>query len=360
MDIRNLFTSNSNFTWKSYWKAFIALSLLLCLLIYGAFYLIDPYDCYPFSIKAQRAPVSSDARYFHTMLARSNQFDSAIIGASTARELRPEQLDPLFHSKFVNLSFNAASAYEQSKILALFVKHHREIKTIIWGLDFVWYKTADRYTKFARPDEDFPEWLYGSDPCKRPLPFNLKNYENSMNQLLFMLGLKQFEYGLDGYTTYARRSMTLDEKRLRIYGSTTPQEKKTVAPAINLSQEKLEALSFPAEKILKESLDSLPIDTKKILFFVPYHFFHQPADGSYEAAVIGEFKQRLSRLVKQYQNIHLLDFMFRSDMTTNDAYYLDKVHTTVEGGTELARLIYRSMRERASIDGYVRYLGPIR
>lgn len=155
MDIRNLFTSNSNFTWKAYWKGFIASSLLLCLLIYGAFYLIDPYDYYPFSIKAQRAPVSSDARYFHTMLARSNQFDSAIIGASTARELRPEQLDPLFHSKFVNLSFNAASAYEQSKILALFVKHHREIKTIIWGLDFVWYKTEDQYTKFVDPMKIF-------------------------------------------------------------------------------------------------------------------------------------------------------------------------------------------------------------
>jgi hypothetical protein len=269
-------------------------------------------------------------------------------------------LDPLFQSKFVNLSFNAASAYEQSKILDLFIRHHREIKTIIWGLDFVWYKTSDEYTKFARPDEDFPEWLYDSECWKHPLPFNLKNYENSMNQLLFMLGLKQFEYGLDGYTTYARRSMTLDEKRLRIYGSKTPQDKKTVAPAIYLSQEKLEALSFPAEKILKESLDSLPIDTKKILFFVPYHFFHQPADGSYEAAVIREFKHRTSRLVKQYQNIHLLDFMFHSDLTTKDDYYLDKVHTTVEGGTETARQIHRSVQAMVSIEGYVRYLEPVR
>lgn len=359
MDIRNLFTSNSNFTWKAYWKGLIGLSLLLCLLIYSAFYLIDPYDCYPFSIKAQRAPVSSDARYFHTMLARSNQFDSAIIGASTARELRPEQLNPLFHSKFVNLSFNAASAYEQSKILALFVGHHQEIKTVLWGLDFVWYKTKDKYTKFARPDEDFPEWLYGPEPWKHPMSFNLKNYENSMNQLWFMLGVKRFKFGPDGYTTYARRTMTLDEKRLRIYGSKTPREKSAVIPPILTPDEELKALSFPAEAILRASLDSLPADTKKILFFVPYHYFHQPADGSYDAAVIKEFKHRISRLVKQYQNIHLLDFMFRSEMTTNDALYLDKVHTTVEGGTELAAWIYRSAKVRATIDGHVRYIGPL-
>ena len=360
MGIRNLFTSNSNFTWKTYWKGFVGLSLLLCLLIYSAFYLIDPYDCYPFSIKAERAPVSSDARYFHTMLARSDRFDSAIIGTSTARQLRPEQLNALFQSEFVNLSFNAASAFEQSKILALFVRHHQEIKTIIWGLDFVWYKTRANYTKFARPDEDFPEWLYGPERWKGPMSFNLKNFEHSKDQLLFMLGLKQFKFGSDGYTNYMKRSMTLDEKRLKIYGSITPKEKKAVIPPVVLPAQKLKALSFPAEDMLKKGLDSLPPDTQKILFFPPYHIYRQPAEGSREAAVINEFKNRVTRLVEQYQNIHLLDFMFRSDMTTNDALYQDKIHTSVEGGTELAMRIHKSVNQTSKIDGYVRYLGPDR
>ena len=153
--------------------------------------------------------------------------------------------------------------------------------------------------------------------------------------------------------------MTLDEKRLRIYGSKNPKEKSVVIPPIFTPDEKLKALVFPAEEILKASLDSLPANTKKILFFVPYHFFHQPADGSYDAAVMEEFKYRISRLVKQYQNIYLLDFMFRSEITTNDAFYLDQVHTTVEGGTEIAKLIYRSAKEKASINRHVRYLGPL-
>jgi hypothetical protein len=358
MGIRNLFTSNSNFTWKVFWKRFTTFSLFLCLAIYGAFYLIDPYDCYPFSIKARRAPVSSDARYFHTMLARSEAFDSAIIGASTARELRPQQLDPLFQSRFVNLSFNAASAYEQSKMLALFASHHPAIKTVVWGLDFVWYKTEDTYTKFARPDEDFPEWLYGADCWKHPMPFNLKNFENSVNQLWYMLGLKQFKYGLDGYTTYARRAMTLDEKRLRIYGSTTPLEKPPANPIVAMSAEQRQALVFPSEAILRSSLESLPAGTEKILFFVPYHFYHQPPEGSHEAHVIQEFKGRISRLVQQFPNTHLLDFMIHSDITTTDAYYLDKVHTTVEGGTVIAQEIYRSSKAQTSIEGRVNYLGP--
>lgn len=358
MDIRNLFTSNSNYTWKVYWKRFVSLSFLLCMVIYSAFYLIDPYDCYPFSIKARRAPVSSDARYFHTMLARSKAFDSAIIGASTARELRPVQLNPLFQSRFANLSFNAASAYEQSKMLTLFVDHHQAIKTVIWGLDFVWYKTEDTYTKFARPDEDFPEWLYSANCWKHPMSFNLKNFEHSVNQLWYMLGFKQFKYGLDGYTTYARRSMSLDEKRLRIYGSTTPLEKPAADPAIDMSAQQRAALVFPAEAILRSSLERLPANTEKVLFFVPYHFYHQPPEGSYEAQVIQEFKRRVSLMVQHFPKTHLLDFMIHSDITTTDPYYLDKVHTTVEGGTVLAQDIYRSTRAGASIEGRVHYLRP--
>ena len=355
MAIRNLFTSSSEDGWRSYWKAFLLTGLCLCLLIYGGFYLIDPYDCYPFSIKAERGPVSSDARYFHTLLARSNRFDSAVIGASTSRVLQPKRLDPLFKATFVNLSFNAASAYEQSRMLALFLRHHPAVNTVIWGLDMVWYKTEDHYTRFARPDEDFPEWLYGEDRWKRPMAFNLKNLEHSWNQLLYMASLKTFEYGADGFTPYRDKPMPLDEKRMRIYGSILPKVKKTVVDPVRLSDEELKNLVFPGEAILKASLDSLPVGTRKVLFFAPYHYYHQPPEGSRKALVLEEFKRRVVRLAKRYHHIYLFDFMIQSPFTTNDAFYLDEVHTTTEAGEVLADQLYKSTQLATEVDARVLY-----
>jgi len=360
MAIRNLFIFSSEDGWKSYWKTFLFSGIGLTLLIYGSFYIIDPYDCYPFSIKGERGPVSSDARYFHTLLARSDRFDSAIIGASTCRNLQPHQLNPLFQSAFVNLSFNAASAYEQGRMLDFFLRHHAHVKTIIWGLDMVWFKTQDKYSRFARPNEDFPEWLYvpDADRWKQPLAFNLKNFEHSLNQLWFMLGLKQFEYGLDGFTPYRKKPMPLDQKRIRIYGSKSPKVKKAVYPPTVLSSEKLASLVFPAEAILKASLDRLPDRTEKIIFFPPYHYYHQPAEGSREALVLREFKHRVARLAERYHNIYIVDFMIRSPFTTNDDFYLDIVHTTIEAGLELGHRLFQATVQDDRLDSRVLYYAP--
>ena len=50
-------------------------------------------------------------------LARRPEFDSAVIGTSTSRLLRPAALNPAFGARFVNLAMNAATAYEQTRIL---------------------------------------------------------------------------------------------------------------------------------------------------------------------------------------------------------------------------------------------------
>ncbi|MCC7282510.1 MAG: hypothetical protein IT556_09020, partial [Acetobacteraceae bacterium] len=55
------------------------------------------------------------------MLARSARFDSAILGTSTSRMLRPAVLDPLFGARFANLSMNDATAWEQYRLGLVFL-----------------------------------------------------------------------------------------------------------------------------------------------------------------------------------------------------------------------------------------------
>ena len=68
-------------------------------------------------------------------LARSDRFDSAIFGTSTSRLLRPAVLNAEFGARFANLSMNAATAYEQSRLMAVFRTAHPAARMVLVGLD---------------------------------------------------------------------------------------------------------------------------------------------------------------------------------------------------------------------------------
>ena len=86
-------------------------------MIYAFVVLVDPFDTLPLSPPADRVPVATNARFAFPALARSPKFDSAIFGTSTSRLLRPAVLNAAFGARFANLAMNAATAYEQSRLL---------------------------------------------------------------------------------------------------------------------------------------------------------------------------------------------------------------------------------------------------
>src|SRR4051812_39210368 len=110
------------------WRRFLRLLLATWLgsagLICAFVVLIDPFNTLPLSLPLARAPVSTNARFAFPALARSANFDSAVIGTSTSRLLRPVVLDRAFGARFANLSMNAATAYEQARLLEVFIREH--------------------------------------------------------------------------------------------------------------------------------------------------------------------------------------------------------------------------------------------
>jgi hypothetical protein len=293
------------------------------------------------------------------LLARSDRFDSAVIGASSGRQLQPETLNALFGSRFVNLCINAAYPDEQAGVLKLFLHRHPRPKTIIWGFDWVWYQNPTAYQAFEKENRALPDWLYEENSARHLMPFSLLSFTHSRDQLLAMLNLRQFPFGLNGYTDYTHgKQMTLDEKRFWIYGSATPKARQSFVPPVVLTQEETDAIEFPSEAVLKSCLAALPLDTEKILFFTPYHWYGQPVPGSRDAAMLGLFKKRLVRLASRYPNTHVLDFTFESPFTTRDDYFLDGLHSTVEAGVELAHLLYIGAREPKESRGEFRRLFP--
>lgn len=345
------------------WRGFLRTALWtacgLGLALYAAVLIVDPYDSLWFSPPFDRAPITSNQRFSYPALARKQRFDSLVIGTSTTRLLRPTKLNETLGGTFANLSLNSGTAYEQSQVLKLFARHHADARTVIFGIDVVWCQIGETDRKFtARP---FPPWLYDENPWNDLWHvFNLPTLEQAGRQLGFLLGLRRTKYDRDGYANFLPSKADYDLARVRreIYGNGAPRRRAPVVPPVSPSAAERAAWRFPAHSLMTEMLSALPERTLKVLVFVPYHHFNQPAPGSRKAARWRECKRRLTRIASGFTNTHVLDFMIPSRITLRDENYWDVLHYTVEVADRLGELIATGVREKCRIAGFMDYLRP--
>ena len=318
---------------------------VLFVVLYTAVVVVDPYDTLWLSPPLNRAPITTNQRFSYPAIARNPQFDSVVVGTSTTRLLRPAKLDEVLGASFANLSLNSGTAYEQSQIFELFARHHPDARTAIFGVDIVWCETGQDYTDFTF--RAFPPWLYDEDATNDFMHlFNFPTLEQAGRQLAFLLGWREMKYGRDGYENFLPPMTDYDLARVRqsIYGDAGRRPRTPVTPPVALGEAQRAALNFPTHVLMRQMLSALPQRTRKVMIFVPYHHFAQPAPGSRGAAVWRECKRRLSDIAGEFENTHVLDFMIASDITLRDENYWDNLHTTIEIAGRVAELITEAVR----------------
>ena len=279
---------------------------------------IDPWGMLPLSPPLPRVPISTNARFSMPALASAARFDSAVIGSSSSRLLRPERLDALLGGRFANLAMNAATAWEQSRMLALFARTHPDARTVLLGLDSVWCTEAPERTT-GRP---FPEWMYGRSHWRGYAEItNLYAVQEAASQLWVMLGFKHSRYGLDGYTSFVPPESAYDPAR--VGAAFARWGKPADIPATN------RARVFPALPLLAAGLQALPPATRKILFFTPGHVSQQGAPGSDFAAAWAACKAQVAAIAAGAPHTVVADFLIPSPITADQASYWDPVHYRV-------------------------------
>jgi hypothetical protein len=308
--------------------------------LYAFIVVVDPFDTLHLSPGFERGPIATNARYSFPALARSAKFDSAIIGTSTSRMLRPAQLNPLFGARFANLSMNDARAYEQYRLGLLFAEAHPDAKFALVGLDVVWCVRGDTFEKFSpRP---FPLWMYDRSKWNDYAEhFSLYALEQAIKQFAELTGLVRPRYGRDGYTSFLPDEATYDLARARRH--LYPRGKRAVPAAdrpASMSAAERAALKFPTHPLLAELLGAFGPQTRVLLYFVPYHFARQPREGSREANAWEECKTRIARIAARRPNTVVVDFMFESEVTREDSNYWDHLHYRAAVADWLGRALY--------------------
>ena len=329
-------------TWSTYLRIFIFTALLSILLLYLFILLVDPYDNVPFSLPLEREPISTNQRFAYPSLARKPGFDSAVIGTSTARLLKPERLNELTGNNWVNLAMNSATAYEQIEMLNLFLRHHPGAKHIVIGIDDAWCRPGKEIQKFTfRP---FPPWMYDENRWNDLLYlFNDKALENAVRLVEYWAGKREAKYDGTGYRDFTEDFGEYDITVIKEKLSLGLYKQNELAPnKLILQNEDIDdRFLYGAHSLLASRLSSFS-NVELTVLFMPLHanYLHR------SAANYKNCKARILRIGGNHQNVKFIDRMQIDEMTTDDQNYWDPLHFTSETAVILERIIHRNSASR--------------
>lgn len=337
---RNSSTFSSEPHWRRYCLIALAGALIPPLLLYALILIVDPYDSVPFSPHWDRHPVRGDHRHWNAKLLKQPEFDSAVIGTSSSMLLKPAELNQAFGGSFVNLSMPAATPFEQLRILELFRFYHAKPGTLVVGVDTLWCH-PDGQRQFTNDvlRRAFPAWLYDTNPWNDLPPLNKTTLKAAYDQARALAGIfTPYARWTDGYedlTQTLHRRNDPESIRKRIYEG--PQGGVLWRNPVHPPE-----TTYPDLDRLGDALASLPEQTMKILFFSPYHHFHQPRPGTEQEDLWNGCKVKAARLAERVRNLIVVDFLFRSSITMDDSHYIDGYHYNKAIATRLAQWLHES------------------
>jgi hypothetical protein len=307
-------------------RTFLAVCAGLTALVWLIILLLDPYGVSPIRLPIARSIMDINQRYMYPQIVRSKAFDSVVIGTSTSRLLDPQQLDKAFGGRFANLAMNAATAWEQTELTKLYLRHQPNPKTLIIGLDQMWCVDEKSLVKITF--RGFPAWMYDENPWNDlPELLSAKTLEITGRLAGFHLGLMPERIRRDGYEVFTPPENTYDLQRAQFHIWKGFREPKVtpVVPSVTLKQAEADKLLFPALEWLEELLQKSPASTLRMLAFMPLHVAAQPIPGSQDAAQIDVCKGRIAGIARKH-GVKVADFSIPSEITMKDLNYWDPLH----------------------------------
>ncbi len=311
---------------RSFLKGFAMAAAGAAALVLSFVLLLDPYGVSPLRLPLKRAIMDINQRYMYPQVARGGGFDSIVIGTSTSRLLDPKALDAAFGGRFANFAMNAGTAWEQTELAKLYLRHNPQPRMLILGVDEMWCLAGADIPRTTF--RGFPAWMYDSNPLNDlPELFNLKTVEIAGRQAAFHLRLMPERIRGDGYEVFTPPEGEYDLTRARMHiWKDRPELRVTPeSPPQALTEAESAAILFPALAWLDELLGRLPAETRRMLVFMPVHIAAQATPGSRAAAVNALCKTRMDGIAARH-GAKVVDFAIDSPLTRDDSSYWDMLH----------------------------------
>src|SRR4051812_18084338 len=142
--------------WARCLKACLGTLVIGALLLLALMIAVDPYDTGKFGWLGIDGVDDRDTHTATVSRARDTQFDSAVIGNSTAQMLNPAELSRATGLRFVQLYLTGGSPREMLTVIDTFLRHHRMPGALVIVVDPSWCV----HERVDDPNDRFPYWLY--------------------------------------------------------------------------------------------------------------------------------------------------------------------------------------------------------
>ena len=344
------------------WKRFTILVFVQACILSGAtlaaIILIDPYDHFSFSLPARRGAIVDIDRLIHPGLAKARIYDSAVIGTSFARTMRPETLSRLMGGRFLNLGLDGGNAREQSLVLRLFLQRQASPRTVVFEITPHFWCWRQGRVDDLKPRYEVPSWLYDDNPWNDIVPhFDLTMADRAIRQLGYILGLRTSRETFAGGIALGSHAKLVHRAKRHIaqYRAQRLQEAATDKGAPTAAERR--AWRFPPHALFKRMLDSVPAEASTVVIFPPLNVAAQPWPGTRKDAAAKECKRRIRNLALRRTNTHVFDFHFESAITRRDENYVDALHLDAAAADRFLTLIARGVQVRQDMPNRFRYWG---
>lgn len=323
-------------TQAAIWRRFATRLVLIVAgagaLLFALLALLDPWGTLPFRSPLPRVPADHSARWAYPELARSQSFDSAIIGNSTSRLFNPAVLEEAVGGHIVNLAMVRALAYEQARLLDVFLAAHPHPRTIQIGLERTWCERGDQIARFGY--DPIPEWLYDDSWGGRISNlFSVHAVYTVFRSLSAVLGLSKPEWGRNGYQLIGFDRHPYD-------------------PAVALRQIETDLRNdwgrpsspdpatwhYQGLDWLQQRLDRVPEQTRVFLVFVPI-YYRYPDAGTNGAAMMTECRRRVMAMAAKRPNLEVYDMQYPDALTATDSNWWDVLHARPEPMAQATRAL---------------------
>jgi hypothetical protein len=321
--------------WSRCLRACLVTLAICAFLLFTFVIAIDPYDSGKFGVFGINGVADRNTLTANASRARDADFDSAIIGNSTALLINPSALSRATGLHFVQLSVVGGSPREELTVLDFFLRRHAHVGALVVGADPSWCVHEDNNK--PRP---FPYWLYGrSRLVYAGALFSGAAIEHAVQRVQIGLGKRQRS---DPTGTFDSE----DSWPVGVFRDTNrPADPPPVTdtPLRNV---------FPWVSRLDEVISKLPGDVPVVVLVPPTQASTVARPGTLEAADREACNVALKRLVAGRPHSNFINYRVDNALTRDRANFIDYIHYRSNIAAKIAAGVAASVRdgEAAQID----------
>jgi hypothetical protein len=323
--------------WGRCLMAFLGTLAVSASLVFALMIAVDPYDSGRFGLFGIEGVDDANPTTANASRARDPQFDSAVIGNSTAQRLNPAELSQATGTHFVQLAAPGADPRGQLVILDFFIRHHQRIRALVIVTDAPWCT----HELAPLPQNSFPFWLYGeSSLAYAGRLFAKQAVDRAFQRIMIGLSLRK-RAAPDGFFNY-EEEIYPPEKRAAI----ASQQESTPAFTGQVSD------VFPVKVLLDDVIKKLPADVPLVLVVPPTFYTAVPRPGSIEAAEREACKAAFKPVVAGRPRSNFVDYRIDNALTRDPANFADPIHYRARIARKVQEGIAASIRlgKTAQID----------